>query len=90
MNVEPKKRYITDREEEPSYDIRNIFPEVIDDIEIIGDIKQIMNEKQFKYLIDKHIISECGNDGQVSYIKLQHLFTTEDVKNKIEEILKGE
>lgn len=75
--------------EEPSYDIRNTYPEVIDDIQIIGDLTKIMNEEQFNCLRDSNRIYECGYDGQVSYIKFQHLFTIEDVKNKIEEILKG-
>ena len=90
MNKEPKKRYIIDREEEPSYDIRNVFPEIIDDIHIIGDISKIMNEEQFNYLRDNHRIVECGYDGQTQYIKLQYLFTIDDIRNKIEEICKGD
>ena len=82
------KKYITDREE-PTFDIRNVFPDVYDEIQIIGDLTQIMNEKQFNYLKDKQIVGEIGYDDQTSYIKLNHLFTLEDIKNKIEEICKG-
>ena len=87
MNKEPKKKYITDKEE-PSYDIRNVSPEIIDDIQIIGNSMDIINEKQFDYLRRKFKIAEYGYDGQVTYIRLQHLFTLEDIKNKIEEICK--
>lgn len=72
--------------EEPRYDIRNTFPEIIDDITIIGDISQIMNEEQFSYLKDNYRIVEYGYDGETAHIKLNHLFTIEDIKNKIEEI----
>ena len=72
--------------EEPRYDIRNTFPEIIDDITIIGDISKIMSEEQFNYLRDNYIIAEYGYDGETSHIKLNHLFTVEDIKNKIEEI----
>ena len=72
--------------EEPRYDIRNTFPDIIDDITIIGDISQIMNEEQFSYLKDNYRIVEYGYDGETSHIKLNHLFTIEDIKNKIEEI----
>ena len=81
------EKYITDKEE-PRYDIRNVFPEVIDDITIIGDISKIMNEEQFNYLRDNQRIVEYGYDGQTPHIKLQYLFTTEDIKKKIEEICK--
>ena len=63
-------------------------------IEIIKgfDIKEI-EEYKIKYKDSKNhsAIIQLGfdEDGQVSYIKVQHLFTTEDVKNKIKEILKG-
>lgn len=87
MNKEPKKKYITDREE-PSFDIRNISPEIIDDIQIIGNPIGIINEEQFDYLRRKSKIAEVGYEGQVSYIRLQNLFTMEDIKNKIEEICK--
>ena len=68
--------------EEPRYDIRNTFPEIIDDITIIGDISKIMSEEQFNYLRDNYIIAEYGYDGETSHIKLNHLFTVEDIKNK--------
>ena len=74
------------KKEEPRYDIRNIYPEIIDDITIIGDISKIMSEEQFNYLRDNYRIAECGYDGETSHIKLNHLFTIEDIKNKIEEI----
>lgn len=79
---------IGDREE-PTFDIRNVFPDVNDEIEIIGNITDVMNELQFKYLRDHNIVNEFGYDGQTSYIKLSNLFTLEDVKNKIEEMCKG-
>lgn len=79
---------IGDREE-PTFDIRNVFPDVNDEIEIIGDITDVMNELQFKYLIEHNIVNKIGYDGQTSYIKLSNLFTLEDIKNKIEEICKG-
>ena len=69
-------------------DIRNIYPEVEDTIIITGDITKILNDKQFKELRDKHKLVEFGYDGYVSYIKLQYLFTLDDIKKKIYEILK--
>lgn len=83
-----KKRYITDREE-PSYDMRNVFPDIRDNITIIGDITKIMNEEQFNYLRDTQRIAEYGYDRQTSYIELQYLFTMDDIKKKIEEMCKG-
>lgn len=83
-----KKRYITDKEEELSYDIRNLCSEINDEITIIGNVQLFMSEKQFNYLRDSYRIAEYGYDGQVSFIKLQHLFTIEDIKNKINEICK--
>ena len=47
-----------------------------------------MNEEQFNYLRDNYRIVEHGYDGQVQYLKLQNLFTIEDIKKKIEEICK--
>lgn len=89
MNKEPKKRYITDREE-PTYDIRNVWPDIIDEITIIGDMKQIFSKKHFNYLSKNGKIAEYGYDGEVQFIKLQNLFTIDDIKKKIEEICKGE
>lgn len=89
MNKEQKKRYITDREE-PTYDIRNVWPDIIDEITIIGDIKQVLNKEQFNYLRDNYKIAEYGYDGETQNIKLQNLFTIDDIKKKIEEICKGE
>jgi len=70
------------------YDIRNIYPEIEDNITITGVLTNIFDEKQFKILFHKGIIREYGNDGYVSYIRMENLFTLDDVKNKIEEILK--
>ena len=67
-------------------DVRNVFPEIIDDITIIGDMKQIFSKKHFNYLSKNGKIAEYGYDGGTQFIKLQYLFTIEDVKKKIEEI----
>ena len=72
------------------YDIRNIYPEIEDSVTITGDLTKILNDEQFKDLTYKGRIAEWGADGNVGYIKFQYLFTVEDVKKKIEEILKGE
>ena len=70
------------------YDIRNIYPEIEDNITITGDLTKLFDKKQFNILFHKGIIREYGSDGYVSYIKMENLFTLDDVKNKIEEILK--
>jgi len=67
-------------------DIRNVFPELIDEITIIGDTTQVLNQKQFEYLSRNRIITEYGCDGATQFIRLQYLFTIEDIKKKIEEI----
>lgn len=84
-----KKQYLTDKEE-PTYDIRKVFLNVIDNIQIIGDISKIMSEKQFNALMKNNKIAEYGYDGEVQCIKLQYIFSLEDVKNKIEKICGGE
>lgn len=75
---------------EPTFDIRSIFPEIKDEITIIGNIPELLNKKQFEYLRDNNKLIEYGYDGETYYIKLQHLFTLDDIENKIEEICKGE
>lgn len=75
---------------EPTFDIRNIFPEIKDEITIIGNIPELLNKKQLEYLRDNNKLIEYGYDGETYYIKLQYLFTLDDIENKIEEICKGE
>ena len=75
--------------EEPTFDIRNVFPDVSDEVTIIGNIPDIMSELQFNYLRDHNMVGEFGYDGQTSYIKLSNLFTLEDIKNKIEKVCEG-
>ena len=82
-----KKKYLTDKEE-PTYDMRHVFPEIIDDIRIVGDISKIMNEEQFNYLMKNSNITEYGYDGEVQCLRLRYLFTIDDIQNKIEEICK--
>lgn len=82
-----KKKYLTDKEE-PTYDIRNVFPEIIDDIRIVGDISKIMSEEQFNCLMKNSNIAEYGYDGEVQHLRLRYLFTIDDIQNKIEEICK--
>ena len=84
-----KKQYLTDKEE-PAYDIRNSFPEVIDNIHVIGDISKVMSEEQFNYLVKNNRIVEYSYDGEVQCIELQYIFTLEDIKNKIGKICEGE
>jgi len=71
------------------FDARNIFPEIIDEIQIIGNISQILNQKQFEYLKKNYRIKELGYDGETTYITFQDLFTIQDIKDKINEICKG-
>ena len=77
--------------EEPTYDIRDVFPVVVDNIKIVGNVSKIISEEQFKYLVDNNKVSEFGNseDG-ANFIILQYLFTLEEIKNKIEKICGGE
>lgn len=75
-------------------DIRNVFPEMSDDINIFGELPKILTMEQFNYLSKNGNIVEYGFEtgaGGVSHLRLQGLFTLEDVKKKIREICdKGE
>ena len=68
-------------------DIRNIFPEMCDDIDIYGNLSKILTMEQFSQLSKTGNIVEygCNFDG-VSHLRLQGLFTLDDVKKKIREI----
>lgn len=70
------------------YDVRNYFPEIIDDITIIGNLQHIFkNNQDFITLRDKGYINEYGYDGEVQHIKMSGLFTIDDVRNKIDELV---
>ncbi len=68
-------------------DIRNTFPEMCDDIVIYGNLSKILTMEQFSLLCKTCRILEygCNCDG-VSHLRLQGLFTLDDVKKKIREI----
>ena len=72
--------------EEPIYDIRNTIPEIKSDVEISGNISEIMSKEEWIYLRNTNYIAECGYYEGIKYIRLHNLFTVEDIKNKIEEI----
>ena len=68
-------------------DIRNTFPEIYNYIDIYGNLSKILTMEQFSHLRKTCRILEygCDFDG-VSHLRLQGLFTLDDVKKKIREI----
>ena len=69
------------------YDIRNYMPEINDEIEIIGDLANIFEKEELDYLNKTMHIEEISYDGGVMHIKLIDLFTINDVKQKVKEMM---
>lgn len=74
-------------------DKRNTFPAMVGDIEITGDISNVMSREEWIYLRSSKyssLIAEVGFYDGVQYVRFHNLFTLEDVKNKIKELCKKE
>ncbi len=84
--VKLQKKYLSDKKE-PIYDMRKVFPEIESSIKITGDVLKVMNMEQFNCLMKNNKITEYGYDGEVQFLKIEYLFTIDDVINKIDRMM---